>query len=210
MPEDTARIPDAALCPHVSVGVTEGWGSPTFPRCVVDKRPPLLPLLTHRGSHPAPLPITHSFSLRGQTPEAPRPSSSWKKIRTRNPHEADGKPQMSLLPGKRAPHRREGPRILPQCCHCFLSPALHRQDQGSNSKALAHSQAPGSAHQQPDGGLWGVQSAGPEPGASPLGIPACPAPALGSPQATSSVRLETQENAAPTWNSYHRHLGASI
>lgn len=59
-------------------GHCEGWGSPIFPRCAVDKWLALLPLLTpphpnaHLGSHPAPLPTQHSSSLWGPRPRSTR------------------------------------------------------------------------------------------------------------------------------------------
>lgn len=74
-----AGTPDSALCPHISVGGghCEGWGSPTFPRCAVDKWLLLLPLLPPTecilGAHP--LLLSRPSSLRPSSLRGPNPRS---------------------------------------------------------------------------------------------------------------------------------------
>lgn len=62
--------PDSALCPYVFVRVTVKVGDPpTFPRCGVDKRLPIPPLLTPPSAHLGLTPCSPP-ACRGQTPRS--------------------------------------------------------------------------------------------------------------------------------------------
>lgn len=98
-----------------------------------------------------------------------------RESRTRGCHETDR--ETTDVPASRqmAPTQEGGPLNFPPMLPLLPGPNTTQSRPRMDSKALAYSQAPHTWHLQPSRGLWGAHSQpGPDPGATPLGIPGCP------------------------------------
>lgn len=169
-------------------GPCEGWGSPTFPRRAVDKWLLLLPLLTPTECIPGAYPLLpsrpHPPAFGGQTPEASWPSSGWKKKQDRRL--SRGRWETTDVPASRqkGPTQEGGP----------LNPAPTLPSLPWHNTVKTKARIPKPWHIR----RWTEASgACSQLGASPLGIPGCPAHSERWP-ASFTAMLETQENAALT------------
>lgn len=95
-------------------GLCEGWGRPTSPACAVVKWLPIPPLRTPPRAHWGLTPCSppNPILLRPVGGQTPRSIMAKQRLEGKGPEAAmrqTGTPQMSLLPDKWVPHKREGP-----------------------------------------------------------------------------------------------------